>query len=432
MGLRALPYGVAAALPSSATVSLQPKTFQNKLVCKQFTSRAFLPIILLVLSAIFLEAAWPRAALAGTWNPTGSLNVRRASHTATLLNDGTVLVAGGLNDFSYDYINNVERYYPGTGWVAVSPLNQGRSTHTATLLNDGTVLVAGGIGSGGVGYLAHVEKYYPGLDWGLRTPMGTARAFHTATLLANGLVLVAGGKTTGEVVLNTTEIFNNTGAGGVGIWSPEASMNTARHLHTATLLNDGRILVAGGYNGASSSYASVEIYDPVTNAWGEVENLSTSRAGHTATLLPNGKVLVVGGHSSTIGVLNTAEVYDPVSDSWTRTANDLAIYRLAHTATLLSDGRVLVAGGTGVPESYNDIAELYSPATNTWSTDTPLGIARQKHTATRLADGRVLVAGGSGPWTGTSFYLTSAELYTPTPEPTAAGNPGAIMLLLQD
>jgi hypothetical protein len=93
-----------------------------------------------------------------------------------------------------------------------------------------------------------------------------------------------------------------------GTWTASGNLNTARCYHTATLLPDGKVLVAGGYAGPGVPLNSAEVYDPATGAWTASGNLNTGRNSHTATLLPDGKVLVAGGYSG--GFLNSAEVYD--------------------------------------------------------------------------------------------------------------------------
>ena len=144
-----------------------------------------------------------------------------------------------------------------------------------------------------------------------------------------------------------------------GTWTATGSLATARDCHTATLLPNGKVLVAGGYD--SSGYlASAELYDPASGTWTATGSLATARDDHTATLLPNGKVLVAGGFDSS-GALASAELYDPASGTWTATGS-LATARCDHTATLLPNGKVLVAGGFGNPYGPLASAELYVPA----------------------------------------------------------------------
>jgi WD40 repeat protein len=140
-----------------------------------------------------------------------------------------------------------------------------------------------------------------------------------------------------------------------------------------------------------------------SGSWTPTGNLATKRQDHTATLLPNGKVLIAGGYNSTSGYLASAELYDPASGIWTA-AGSLVIARQGHTATLLPNGTALVAGGNGGGKS----AELYDPATGTWTATGRLATTRYLHTATLLPNGKVLVAGG---YNFTSGELGSAELY---------------------
>jgi hypothetical protein len=154
------------------------------------------------------------------------------------------------------------------------------------------------------------------------------------------------------------------------------SLAMARESHTATLLRNGQVLVAGG-----SGIADAELYESATGTWATTGSLITGRSRHTATLLADGKVLVAGGSdgSST----RSAELYDPAVGTWEATG-PLGRGREDHTATLLSDGRVLVAGGFGTNSSL-DSAEIYDLASGTWSATASMASARNRHTATLLA-----------------------------------------------
>src|SRR5215471_9043610 len=147
--------------------------------------------------------------------------------------------------------------------------------------------------------------------------------------------------------------------------------------------------------------ASAQTVDP---KWTYTGNLNMARSGHTATLLPNGKVLVAGGVNSS-GVLKGAELYDPASGQW-RVTGSLNVPRKVFTATRLKNGQVLVAGGFSDFGSVTNTAELYDPVTETWTMTGNLEELRAWHSAALLSDGRVLIAGG---WDGSSL-LNTAEL----------------------
>jgi len=336
----------------------------------------------------------------GSWTSTGSLSTARANHTATLLSNGKVLIAGGFTGSNgyYSYLSSAEVYDPATSTWNSLGMTMGRAFHTATLLRNGKVLVAGGFGS--IGSLSSAEVYDPATGiWSSTNSMNTARQNHTATLLPNGKVLVAGGHRFINIsfsYLNSAELYDPA----TGSWSTTSSMSTPRQDHTATLLPNGKVLVAGGYTSTSPYYlSSVEIYDPATGSWSTTSSMSMARSSYTATLLPNGKVLIAGGSTSTSPYyLSSAEIYDPATGTWSTTGS-MSTARSYHTATLLPNGKVLVAGG-GLNST-----ELYDPATGTWSNTGSMSMARSSHTATLLPNGKVLVAGGSG--------LSSAEIYDP-------------------
>jgi WD40 repeat protein len=338
---------------------------------------------------------------------------KRYTHTATLLLNGKVLAAGGSTDIiDNPFLSSAEVFDPATGlWTSTGSMGTARRAHTATRLPDGTVLVAGGaVDNTGTGSLSSAELYDPATGlWTATGSMGDARSWHTASLLLNGTVLVAGG--TGNAgVLSSAELYDPA----TGLWTPAASMGEARHFTYATLLPDGKVLVAGGGTIADGSVtlSSAEVYDPITGLWTATGSMATARQGARPTLLVNGKVLVAGGWGGAAsGSLSSAELYDPATGLWTPTGSTKAV-RYRSTATLLPDGKVLVAGGeTGVGAAFDNSAELYDPATGAWSTTVSMKTARATHTATLLSDSKVLVAGGTG-GSGTIF---SAERFDSTP-----------------
>jgi WD40 repeat protein len=344
----------------------------------------------------------------GSWSMTGSMNDPRLNHPSVLLTNGQVLVAGsgaGMYCSICPFpLATAELYDPAAGtWTRTGAMNSPRESHTATLLTDGTVLAVGGedgLVSLGSNVLSSVEIYDPvGRTWIYTGWLNDYRELHTATLLTNGQVLVAGGWD-GFNFLSSAELYDRT----TGAWTVTGNLNTPRSSHTATLLLNGQVLVAGG-----SGDASTELYDPETGTWTATGSMAGPRSGHAMTLLTSGKVLVAGGNSGS-GLLATAELYDPATGTWTATAS-LNVARVYHTATLLPNGQVLVAGGHG-GANYLSSAELYDPASGKWTVVAPLNIARSQHSAVLLPNGRALVSGGF--ISDYSPYETStAELYDP-------------------
>jgi ELWxxDGT repeat protein len=335
----------------------------------------------------------------GAWVPMGNLNAARISHTGTRLLNGKVLVAGG-SDPAGTSVTSAELFDPATGqWSVTASLNAARASHTATLLQNGKVLAVGGYGNG---TLAGAELYGPligsvGGTWTLSGSLNDRRLYHTATLLANGKVLVAGGLGNGNPI-KSTELYDPAS----GNWSATGNLTERRSRHTATLLPDGRVLVAGGFAANSVALKSAEIYDPATGAWSSTGSLITARGTHAATLLADGKVLVVGG------AIGSAELYDPTTGTWTATGSPIT-HRSDVRAVRLPNGKVLIAGGSVAVGVSTNTCELYDPATGTWSVTGNLTVGRRSHTTTLLPNGKVLAAGG----VSVNAAINEAELYDP-------------------
>ena len=361
-------------------------------------------------------------------------------HTATLLQDGRVLVVGGFivqpdsPQTNVEHLDTVEIYDPAIGtWTPADSMALPRAEHTTTLLDDGTVLIVGGIGRGfGVdpdpyaGFRSTAKIYDPSTDsWVSAGKMEGKRAQHATIRLADGRVLIAGGSGIGP----SREYWGNWGGEtesaevydpSTGTWSQTGSMSKDRDFPTLTLLEDGRVLATGGFGAAMA-----EVYYPSDGTWTETGAMHEERRWHTATLLDDGRVLVVGGLYSSEGreyqALRSAEIWNPASGVWTQ-VEDMSEERGQHTATRLPDGRVLVVGGT--PEGYLfggggvfgvGIAsvEIFDPSSGSWSPVKSMSQNRTDHAAVLLDDGRVLVVGGTG---DAALVLDSSELFDPSTE----------------
>jgi Galactose oxidase, central domain/Kelch motif len=325
-------------------------------------------------------------------SPPSPLCAGRHEHAATLLKNGMVLVVGGSGAGG----GSAQLFDPAKGtWSATEPLREPSSLHTATLLTTGYVLVVSNRAA---------QLYDPeARTWQTTPPLpGNGHGQHTATLLPNGKVLVAGGLGDRGVGTNAVSLYDVA----TNTWSPGASLIQLRFLHRAVLLRNGKVLVAGGY---SENYGpkrnTAELYDPATNTWSPTGSLATSPIDPTMTLLPDGKVLLAGGESreqlnSGSGGDRTAQLYDPERGAWSP-AGSMNSGRSWHSATLLPNGTVLVVGGTvqiagrGQEERPETAApaELYDPAKNTWSRAAPPRHTKMAQTATLLPRSPASVCG---------------------------------------
>lgn len=480
---------------------------------------------------------------AGSWTAGPSLSAGRYNFTLTRLNDGRVLAVGGVGAASAIQ-NTVEIYDPAAnagagGWSSGPALSVARQNHIAILLNNGRVLVAGGVDASGP--LDSVEIFDPVANsgagaWSVAPSMNVARTDFSLTKMADGRLLSVGGKTTGMTEIDSVEIYDATANAGAGAWTVAPSLLAGvRSQHTAALLDDGRVLVAATTNSsfvASSGHSTevftptanggvgawyaggdtmdgrtlqgfillndgrvlsagggvgfstaagqrVDFFDPTVNnnsgqwlagpplitahnspmatklqdgrvlvvgsvadaeifdstanggagAWTVVPPMSVDRAGATATLLQDGRVLVVGGVDGSSADINSTEIFDPTANAgagaWSAGPSLLQTRGSAFTATLLADGRVLVAGGqllvSGYYVSYST-TEIFDPVANSgagaWSVGPSMVTSRAIHRAERLPDGRVIVSGGQQ---DSSTILDSVEIF----DPAANGGAGA-------
>ena len=330
----------------------------------------------------------------GTFAATGSLNIGRASQTASLLLNGKVLIAGGRS--ALPFLASAELYDPGTGTFSLTGnLQEARVDHIATVLPNGTVQVAAGTGGQ---LLGSIETYDPaaGVFTSQSVFMNVARTGHGTTQLADGRVLLTGGQDANTNVNSSAEIYDPV----AGKFSLTGSLIQGRYGHTATLLGNGNVLVVGGYSdaGGTNLVSTAELYNPISGTFSPTSSPNVPRAYHTATLLPNGEVLIAGGEVAGLQTTTSVELYDPNAGSFTLAGN-MSAPRYNHTATLLNDGRVLIAegvsgsgGGIGNQVGPDDV---YDPGTGLFTqAGTPAQFFRttvNPFDSVLLASGQVLV-----------------------------------------
>ncbi len=326
--------------------------------------------------------------LDGTLNATQRMAAQRASHTATLLNNGKVLITGGFVG-EENTLASAETFDPTTNdFSRAEDMRFPRSSHTATLLPNGKILIAGGFNGS---YLDSAEIYDPATGkFTLTSKMTTARSNHVAVLLDNGKVLLAGGVGTGWTFLASAEIYDPVS----NAFTATGAMTTARESHTVTLLKDGQVLITGGHQGrraAITIYSSCEIYNPANGTFTQAGNLTVKRHKHDAVRLADGRVLIVGGSDErdSAGAYRNAEIYNPTNKTFAAVSNmNASRYKLQGTAVLLKNDKVLIAGGASR-------AEVFDPTTNAFSfASGDMGTMRLFATATLLQNGRVLIVGG--------------------------------------
>jgi len=361
---------------------------------------------LLTLGILLLATLPVLAGTSGTWSNTGSMNVARVNHTATLLANGEVLVAGGNNNTT-GYLSSTELYNPASGkWTQTGSMTVARDGHDAVLLQNGQVLVAGGINASTVGCatLVSAELYNPSTGtWTATGSMSTGRYDFSLTLLANGEVLAAGGTNCGGGGLTSAELYNPS----TGAWTATGSMTAGNETNGAILLQNGEVFVVGSDN----------LYNPTTGTWSAAASAPIF-AHVPLALLPNGSVFAAGTIQGNL-------TYNPSTNRWTTFAPPpctTSKQSCESAGALLNTGKVLVAGGATFVnaqpypiEETNALAALLDPSSLTWTATGSMNKSRLAETMTILLNGQVLVAGGEtfAKHLGTLVPIANAELYTP-------------------
>jgi len=369
----------------------------------RFRALGSLVFVSLFVIGLLATSAMPALA-AGTFQKTGSMNVARNAHTATLLANGEVLVAGGDDSsFGGSPLASAELYNPATGlWTLTGSMTVPRESHQAVRLQNGQVLVAGGANAGGT--LNSAELYNPATGtWAATGSMSTARSGFSLTLLPNGEVLAMQG--------TSAELYNPA----TGNWSATGSPTSSVGGPNAALLQDGEVLAIG-----ESINTPSELFNPSTGSWSATGSTGTTIINPITPRLLNGEVLATGGFRTGNTADSTAALYHPSTGQFTLEPGPCSCS--GFNGAVLQTGKVLVAGGTIVvpgnpyPTSQTiNSAELWDVSTQAWTRTGSLHDARSGESITVLPNGQALVAGGMQITKQSNgvVILASAELFTP-------------------
>jgi len=390
----------------------------------------FVSLSSVLLCVAILLTASPLQMPSGTWQATGILSSARVGASAALLPDGQILVTGGDPGTgpvpSADFLNT-------DGTVSSAPpMKYPRSQHVSVALQDGRILVAGGLTAPGTA-TGTAEIFDPvAASWSsVGSGMTEARSGATAAVLQDGRVAIAGGQN-GTVISSTIEIFDPA----VGTFTSAGIMSSPRTQHAMALLQSGQVLIVGGNSGntgtppAPTPVASTDIFDPVAGTVSAGPSLATPRYNHSATTLLNGQVVVIGGNNGNANPaqmdVTPAELVDftAVTPAFTTLATNLATPREGHLAILLpNNNNVLIAGGTSAGTTISS-AELFTALEtpqDVWiyafgstgsmitARSSATGSANQVNapSATMQRNGVVMVAGGNDA-SGKSLNTTEA------------------------
>lgn len=331
----------------------------------------------------------------GIWSYADSLNIPRVRHASVVLGNGNVLVMGGLPT-----IASCEIYDVSVGmWRYTNPMLYPTQRHEAILLNNGKVLVRGDRS------IDRSEIFDPYTEtWSLTGLIKDTRDMgFTITKLNNGEVLITGGYLFPNNYIGSCEIYNPDS----NTWRYTNSLNAMRDRHSATLLKDGRVLVVGGRMQGDIYHKSAEIFDPITEQWTITDSLEYGRAYHAATLLPDGRVLISGGNSNTAYADYTCEIFDTQTQTWSMAGNMIS-YHSGHSAIPLNDTLILICGGQN-----NSFWELYNYLTlMPVYGDTTL-VNTMLSTVNKLHNGEVIIIGGQTFDNGSFIVRDLCFLYQP-------------------
>lgn len=326
------------------------------------------------------------------WSAGGAMQSPvRVYHSATVLTDGRVLVAGGSGA---SVMNTVEVFDPASEkWAPLAAMKRARAGHSATLLTDGRLLVTGGQDAMGK-QLSSAELYDPAANAWSEAAMTTPRETHISVQLADGRVLVSGGARATSSPVASAELFDPA----TSTWSATGSMSSKRVFAAAHLLEDGRVLVAGGEGGAKTT----ELFVPATGTWMSGPELPSANVAGSLLRIGKGRLVLIGGTAK------TAQMLDESSMTW-RAAAATTAARQDSVSVPLTNGQIAVLGGED-GSAVHDTYALYDPIADQWAAPRRMTVPRFAHTASLLPSGRVLIVGGLGTLTGDLPLVAPPEI----------------------
>ncbi len=378
---------------------------------------------LLTLFCLFLTMPLSAAPSQNTWTPLANrMQDERWAPSAALLAGGqSALIAGGFSYATGGCVATADRF---DEWTRRFRPCKGRLTYprdfaTATRLPNGQVLIAGGFNTI-LGTLSTAEVYDPAQDTFRLLPsrLSSGRELFTATALTDGRVLLVGGFDTHR---HKTQASADLYDPATQTFAPcRGELAQDRFGQDAVRLANGRVLIVGGTHWRVGqpgvNLASAEIYDPATDRFHRTAgDMAAPRDRPTATLLPNGRVLVAGGQNPSGGV-PSAELFDPATERFTPLASPLNVVRMAHSAVVLPDGRVLLAGGwCSAIKATTPTTESFDPSAGVFAPGPPMPQSAHDLALLTFPDGLTLAAGGKQVENGKEGSLATGAVWTASP-----------------
>ena len=327
-------------------------------------------------------------------SPIGEMTTDRATHQATILENGEVFITGGCAGRGCERIlSSAEVFNPDSGsFRSVSPMNTPRAGHTAVRLPNGHILVAGGWT--GIRATRSAEIYNPETDkWNMTGRMSHARASLISVSLPDSSVLIMGGGSGRLGDLTTIELFNPAS----GMFTAAGKSVVNHYLATAT--SNGQVLMSGGQDKEGNIHGMITTYTPETGKTEQAGVMEVPRVKHAAARLPDGRILIIGGSGSEgySQRYSTTEIFDPKNGTLSNGPSlRYARHKIRDAVVVLPSGKIVVAGGAIRPEVFDPVNQVFR------TLEGQLSGPQMFATATLLHNENILVLGGYDDRTRTS------------------------------